>query len=125
MGIPVALAPQPRWDAADRLQIYGNVIAGGPVAARGATSEHPFLVAKVDGDPIDLRLDHPIQFFIRQKPLDTMNKFPQFLLRVGVVQAEHRLEVLDRFECFKRLASDPLGGRIRTNQLGKFFFDIC
>src|SRR5437899_11178851 len=37
--VPAGLAPQPPWDTADRLQIHGDVIAGGPVAARGATSE--------------------------------------------------------------------------------------
>src|SRR6266566_5208029 len=52
----INLAPQPPWDTADRFQIHRNVIARGPVAARGATSEYAFFVAQVDGDPIDLRL---------------------------------------------------------------------
>src|SRR6266567_866718 len=112
-GVPAGLAPQPPGDTADRLQIHRDVIARGPVAARGATSEYAFFVAQVDGDPIALRLDHPIHFFIRQQPLDALNKFPEFLLRVRVVQAEHWLEVLDRLESFERFASDTLGWRIR------------
>src|SRR6266704_4865983 len=39
-GVPAGLAPQPPGDTADRLQIHRDVIARGPVAARGATSEY-------------------------------------------------------------------------------------
>ena len=125
MIIPRCLAPQPSWNTADRFQVHRDVIAGGSIAARGATSEYAFFIAQIDGYPIDFRLDHPIQFFIPQEPLDALHKFPEFLLRIGVVQAKHRLEVLDRLERFERFASDTLRGRIRANQLGKLFFEVC
>src|SRR5438445_2722193 len=78
MIIPRCLAPQPSWNTADRFQVHRDVIAGGSIAARGATSEYAFFIAQIDGYPIDFRLDHPIQFFIPQEPLDALHKFPEF-----------------------------------------------
>jgi hypothetical protein len=47
--------------------------------------------------------------------LNAIDKFAEFLLRIGVVEAEHRLEMLDWPEGFERLAADALRGRIGSD----------
>ena len=64
------------------------------------------LVAEIDGHTINLRLDNPIELLLRENALDPLHKLAQLGLRIGVVEAGHRLQVLDRLEFLQRLAAD-------------------
>ena len=105
-----AFPTQARRDAADRSQVTGDIIAGHAIAARGAASEDAILVTKIDGQSIDLWLDDPIQSFLRQKPLHPIYKLAQLGLGVGIVQAEHRLDMLNRLKGFERFSAHSLAG---------------
>ena len=111
-------------DAANGSEIGGDIVAGGAVAARCAASEDAFLITEINGEAVHFGLDDPIEFFVRQDALNAIYKFAQFLLRIGVVEAQHRFEMLDRFESLKRLAADALRWRIGRDEIGKLFFQI-
>ena len=110
-----------RGDAANRLEVGGDVVAGRAVAAGRAAGEDALLVAQVDRHAVDLGLDDPVQLLVGQQPLHAVDELAQFVLRVGVVQAEHRLPMLHRLELFQRLAADALRRGIGRDELRERF----
>ena len=65
-------------------------------------------VTKVVRDTVDFRLDHPIELLVRQDALHAIYKLPQLRLRIRIVKAGHRLQMLDRLELLQRLPADTL-----------------
>ena len=47
----------------------------------------------------------------------------EFVLVVGVVETEHRLDVIDGLETSGHATADPAGGRIRRDEIGVFRLD--
>ena len=78
----------------------GDIVARGTIAPRCAEGELPLLVAQIDGHAVDFRFHDPLEFLIRQKSLHAGNKLVDLHLRVGVVQAHHRSQVLNGVELF-------------------------
>ena len=115
---------QAGWDAANGLQIGRDVVAGGAIAAGRAAGKHPLLVAQVDGDAINLRLDDPFQLLARKQLLHSVDEIAHVLLRVGIVQAEHRLHVLHLLEFFQRLAANPLRRRVGRDKLRELLLQV-
>ena len=56
--------------------------------------------------------------------METLDEFADFGLGVGVVQAEHRDEMLDGLEFGKGRAADALSGRLWCDQVGELFFEV-
>ena len=105
---------QPGRDAADGSEVGGDVVAGGAIAAGGAAGEDAFLIAQIHGHAVHFWFHHPIELFVWQQALHAIDKFAEFLLRIGVVEAQHRLEVPDWLECLERLAANALGWENRA-----------
>ena len=79
---------------ANRFQIRGDVVASRAVAARGADGENPGLVPETDRHAVDLRLNAPVELFVGNELLSPFDELPHFVLRISVVEAHHRDEVL-------------------------------
>ena len=103
-------AVESQGQTANGFEISRDVVAGGAVAARGAQCEQAVFVSEVDRHAIDLRLDAPVEFFVGQEFLHPLDKLPQFLLRIGIVEAHHRGEMLRGFEFALGLSADALAG---------------
>ena len=56
--------------------------------------------------------------------MEALDKFADFGLGIGVVQAEHRDEMLDWLEFGEGRAADALGGRLGCGQVREFFFEF-
>lgn len=108
---------EPQGDAADGPEVGGDIIPGGAVAACGADRQEPVLVTQADGDAIDLGLDNPFESMAGQETLDPVEELPGFFSGIGVVQAEHGLEMPDGAELAEGLTANPLAGRVRGDQI--------
>jgi len=65
-------------------------------------------IPQIDGNTIDLWLNDPVQFFPRQKALHTRHKFPELALGIRIVEAHHRLEMLNRLKLLQGGAANAL-----------------
>ena len=92
----------------NRLDVLSYVVADETVSARGRVFKFPFFVHDRDSHPIDFRLDHNWNFFVRQKPRNPLVEIRDFLLRVSIVEAEHRHPMLDLRKSLKGFAADAL-----------------
>ena len=115
---------QPRGNAANRLEVGGDVVAGGAIAARGTAGEDAILIAEVDGDAVHLRIDDPLQILVGEQLLHAIHEVAHFLLRIGVIQAEHRQPMLHLLELLQRLAADALAWGIGRDKLGKLLLQV-
>ena len=114
-----SLARQRLGDIGDRANIVGDVLADLAVAPSGALDEDTVLVAQGDGETIELQLDtEPGHRLTLQATLRSLIPAPQIVDVEGVVQRHHRDRVSDRRERLVDAAADPLGDRVRGDQLG-------
>jgi hypothetical protein len=65
----------------NRLEIGGDVVAHGAVAARRANGEQTVFITQIDRQPINLRLDRPGKGLIGKQLLDT--RVENSALRLG------------------------------------------
>ena len=108
-------AVQHERDLADRLQIRRDVVAPLAVAAGRALHELAVLITERDSDAVDLELDDIADRLVGIKSLaDAHVPLAKLVVRIGVVDRQHRDRVPDGREAFQRLAADPLGGAVRT-----------
>ena len=113
----------PQRDRGDRAQVVGDVLADLAVAARRAALEHAVAVEQRDRQPVDLRLGDEgegrvLDPLAGEVVAHAVDPGAQLLLGAGVGEREHRLQVRDLLEPRDRLGPDPLGGRVRRDQLG-------
>ncbi len=114
-------------DGPDRAQVGGHVLAGGPVAARGAQREPAALVAQRDGKAVDLELRDVGQAFgglrCRRQPqalADAGVEGAQLVMAERVGEAEHRVSVADLRELpAGRRPAHALRRRVRGDKCGK------
>ena len=97
----------------------GDVLADLAVAPSGTLDEDTVLVAQRDGETIELQLDtEPGHRLTLQATLRSLIPAAQIIDVEGVVQRHHRDRVGDRRERLVDTAADPLGDRVRGDQLG-------
>ncbi len=108
----------------DRAQVGGHVLAGRPVAARRALDEPAPLVAKGDGEAVDLQLGDVAQVRGRlrrrrqaEAAPDARVERPQLVMAERVAERQHRPPVADLVERRADRAADALGRRVRGDQL--------
>ena len=112
---------QPFRDAVNDGHVGRHVFAGDAVAAGDAAREPPALVGEREADAVDLQLgdvgerglDRPVE-----TAADAAVKVAQLGLVVGVLEAEHRDEMIDFREALRRPSADADGRRVRIGQLG-------
>ncbi len=116
---------QRQRNRADRPHVGGHVLAVAAVAARRAAHEAAVLVGERDAQPVDLELRD-----VRDRLVAGTRALPHPLVEraelldvVGVVEAEHRDEVVDLVEAVDRAAGDALRRRIGGDQLGMIRFE--
>ncbi len=109
-------------DGANGLEIGGDIVARGAVAAGRADRELPVFVANGDRHAVDFRFEDVFDLLVGQKLADAGVKLPQFLDAVGVVEGHHGHGVADALEFLQRLAAGALGGRIGRDQVGELGF---
>ena len=108
---------QPQRNGTDRPNVRRDVLAADSVAARGAAHEHAVLVGKRDAHAVDLQLGNVVDgvcaAHVDAKPAPhAVVEGSQLLFGIRVVEAEHRLDVLDGRESGGHTSADAAGGRI-------------
>ena len=105
---------------ADRPDVGGHVLAARAVAARRAAHEHAVLVGQRDAQAVDLQLGDVGDRRVAQAGAlpHALVEGAQLLLVVGVVEAEHRRQMLDRREALGGPAGDALRRRVRRDEIG-------
>ena len=90
------------------------------VAARGAAHEAAALVGQRDAEAVDLQLgDVGHRRVAKARAFaHALVEGAQLVLVVGVVETEHRADVLDGGETLGRRAGDALGRRVRGDEVG-------
>ena len=115
---PWRVVAKPLRDGANGAEVGRYVLADGAVAARRAADEASALVPKRDGEAVDLPLgDVARRLVLAEQPPHAGVPLPQILHLAGVREGEHRDGVPDRLEPLDRLAANPLGGRVRGDEL--------
>ena len=97
-----------------------DVFAADAVAAGRAAHQPPVLVGQRNAQAVDLQLGDVDDRLVAEAgaAADPLVECPRARLVVGVVEAEHRREVLDRLESFDRPAGDALGRRVGRDEIG-------
>jgi hypothetical protein len=118
----------PQRDRRDRAQVVGDVLADLAVAAGGAPLELAVAVEQRHRQAVDLRLADEREVRVLDALAGQVVAHPrhpgaQLLLRAGVGQGEHGLQVLDLLQLGDRLAADPLGRGVRRDELGVVALD--
>ena len=114
-----AVAVHSQRDRLDRSQVRRHVLPLDAVAPRGASHEDAVLVREVDGEAVDLRLDHPGDVLVAAEPLaNVVGPLGERLVGRHLLQRAHRLEVPHLLEPVGRGRADPVGRRVRREQLG-------
>ena len=114
-------AAQRQRDRPDRRGRWRHVLAAHAVAARRAAHEAAVLVGERDAEAVDLQLGDVRRRGASPSPAPLTHALverAQLVLGVGVVEAEHRHEVLDGREAFDRPAADALGRGIGRDEIG-------
>ena len=113
------VSEHPQRHRADRAQVHGHVLALDAVAARGAADEDAVLVGEVDREPVDLRLEHVRDGLVGAEALpDVVRPLLERLGRRHLLERAHRRRVGDLLEALRRRRADPLGRRVRRDELG-------
>ena len=110
----------------DRLDVGGDVLALGAVAARGGHRQSAVLVKRRERQSVDFRLDGHLHFGLLpeiEKAPDPGVEFAHVLGRERVVQGQHRHRMFDLAEPAGRRRAHAFRRTIRAHQLGKAFFD--
>ncbi len=118
----------PQRDRTDRPQVVRHVLADLPVAAGGTALEHAVAVDEADRQPVDLGLDRELEAGIgdalaREMVAHALDPGAQLVLGAHIPQRQHRLQMLDLLKAPDRLAADPLGGRVRGDELWMLALD--
>ena len=106
-------------DGADRPHVRGDVLAARAVAAGGAAHQPSVLVGERDAEAVDLELGD-----VGHRPCGVeaaphaLVERAQLLFVVGVVERQHRQQVLDGREPFGRAAADALRRRVGRDEIG-------
>ena len=98
--------------------VGGDVLAPQSVASGDSPNQRSILEGQGQAEAVDLELTDEAGPAARGRLLDPPVKVQQLAFRVGIVQAQHREGVLHRHHSLGGLPSDPLGGRIGSDQLG-------
>ncbi len=120
LDAPRGAAAQRQRNRANRADIGGHVLAARAVAAGGAAAQRSVLVSERDAQAVDLELGHVRDGILATFGAlsDALVERAQFLVVVGVVEAEHRHEVLDRVEAFDGTSGNALRRRIDGDEIG-------
>ena len=94
-----------------RAEVFRHVLAGDPVAARGAAHEHTVFILERHGQTVDLRLDRVIMR-LRERGVHARAKRAQLIEREHVLQALERHLMVYLREGVERVAADVLRRRI-------------
>ncbi len=112
-------AAKAEWNRPDGAHVGRHVLAAGAVASRGADEQPAVPVGERDAQPVDLQLcDVPDRLGAEAGSLaDALVERFQLVLAVGVVEAEHRRDVLDRREAFNGTTGHALRGRVGRDEI--------
>ncbi len=112
-------AAKAEWNRPDRSHVGRHVLAAGAVASRGADEQPPIPVGQRDAQPVDLQLgDVPDRLGAEAGSLaDALVERLQLVVAVGVVETEHRRDVLDRREAFNGTTGHTLGRRVGRDEI--------
>ncbi len=96
-------------DRAHRAHVLRDVLTPRPVAARGAAHQPSVLIGQRNAETVDLQLGDIFRRCLdRQSLAHPLIEGPQFLFVVSVIEAEHRLQMLDGVEALRGPAADTL-----------------
>ena len=111
---------QAQRNGADRPDVGRDLFAAHAVAARGAAHEAAVLVGERDAEPVDLELGDVVDGGVAQaRPLaHALVERAQLVVVVGVVEAEHRPDVLDGRKAVGGRAGDALGRGVGCDEIG-------
>ena len=112
-------AAQHHGQAADRLEVGGDVLADAAVTAGGAAHEAAARVEQRHAQAVDLRLADVGEALAGQHPADARLELAQIVGAGGVVEREHRDAVLDRLKGLDRRPRHPLGRAVGGDQVGE------
>src|SRR4029077_1100214 len=111
------LLAQRERDRLDRAEIPGDVLADRSIAASRALRELSVDVGEIDREAVDLELADVPDVVTAERLTDALIECADLGLVERVGQAEHRVRVLDRRESVRRWRADPLGRRLRRDEL--------
>ena len=109
-------------DGTDGLQVLRYILTGDAIATGSTPDENTIFVFQRHGKAIHLRLYGETGIGVTFQGL--FQELSQLLLGKHILQAHesHRMGIL--FELTQRLATHPLGGRIRTGQVRMGLFQV-
>jgi hypothetical protein len=118
-----SVAAEPQRNRPDGAHVRGDLLSPHAVAARGGAHQTSVGIGQRDADAVDLQLrdivdgvdPHP---FLLQTPSHALVEGAQFVFRIGVVETEHRLGVLDGLEGGGDAAADALRWGVGADQVG-------
>ncbi|MGF6696856.1 hypothetical protein OKW38_001468 [Paraburkholderia sp. MM5496-R1] len=124
-----ALTLQLQRNRADRADVFGDVLAGCAVTARGSLHEHAVDVAQRDREAVEFQLGRVVDGnrrlarVVAERVADALVERDDVFVGETVVQRQHRQIVHDRLETARGLAADALRRRIRHDQIGMLGLD--
>ena len=116
---PAGASLQAQRKRADGADVRRDLFAARAVAAGRPAHQHAVLVGQGDAQAVDLQLGDVRDRRVAQPGAlsHALVEGAQLLLVVGVVEAEHRRQVLDRGEALGRAARHPLGRRVGRDEI--------
>ena len=121
----VGRAAELQRNRANRSDIRGHFFAAHAVAAGRPAHEASGLVRQRDAQAVDLQLRdiRDVSLSEARASAHAFVEGAQLLVVVGVVEAEHRHEMLDGVEPFDRTSGNALCRRIGRDEIGVFGFE--
>ena len=119
---------QAQRHAADRLEVFRDVVAGLAVAAGRAGFQQAVFVAQVHREAVDLWLDEPCERLAGEQLFHAHDPFAQrvdAVLREEIVERKHRHRVAHAFETGRRLFPDTPRRRVGRDQPGVGVFEVA
>src|SRR6266545_6471 len=110
-------AVKAQGDRPDRAHVRGDIVAAYAVAAGDPAHQAALLVVQGHREPVDLELGHVVEGSLPHLAEDPPLELAQFLLGIGIVEAQHGHAVDELRELRGRRAAHALGGAVGRHQL--------
>src|SRR5262245_48181059 len=115
---------QAQGNAADGLEVVGDIVASLAVPAGGALLEMAVLVGQGNGDTVDLQLDDVGHVFIAEQPADAAVELLQLFGVMGVVDRQHRHGMPHLREALDGMRLDALRRTVGCDELRMRLFEL-
>ncbi len=116
---------QLQGDAGDGADVGGDPLPLAPVAAGGRLEEDAVAVDQLDGEAVELGLEHVLDGDVRPQPLaQALVEAAQGGLVLAGVERQHGRRVLDGGEAVDRRAGDALGGGVLGDEVGVLLLQL-